>query len=93
LGVMEAPFGSHAVELQPGDALVLTTDGLTEARDRSGNLLGERGAMRLIERSARSAQALADDLVIQVRRITGNRFRDDLAILVVRIKDTAVHDA
>ena len=93
LGVMEAPFGSQAIALQPGDALVLTTDGLTEARDRNGNLLGETGAMRLIERSARSAQALADDLVIQVRRITGNRFRDDLAILVVRIKETAVRDA
>jgi serine phosphatase RsbU (regulator of sigma subunit) len=88
LGVMEGPFGSQTIDLQPGDALVLATDGLTEARDRRGDLLGDAGAMRLIGRSARSAQALADGLVLQVRRIVGNRLRDDLAILVVRVKET-----
>jgi sigma-B regulation protein RsbU (phosphoserine phosphatase) len=88
LGVMEGPFGAQTIDLQPGDALVLATDGLTEARDRRGDLLGDAGAMRLIGRSARSAQALADDLVLQVRRIVGNRLRDDLAILVVRVKET-----
>jgi serine phosphatase RsbU (regulator of sigma subunit) len=89
LGVMEEPFGSQTIDLQPGDALVLATDGLTEARDRAGRLLRDAGAMRLIERSARGAQALADDLVSQVRSIVGNRLRDDLAILVVRIDETA----
>jgi len=87
LGVMEEPFETRTVNLQAGDALVLATDGLTEARDRSGSLLHETGAMRLIERSPRGAQALADGLVAQVRAVAGNRLRDDLAILVVRIND------
>ncbi|MGA8534514.1 MAG: SpoIIE family protein phosphatase [Candidatus Tumulicola sp.] len=93
LGVMEEPFGSKTIDLRPGDALILATDGLTEARDRAGNLLGEAGAMRLIERSPRRAQALADDLVNRVRSIVGNRLRDDLAILVVRVDETAGSDA
>jgi sigma-B regulation protein RsbU (phosphoserine phosphatase) len=88
LGVMDEPFDTRAVVLQAGDTLVLATDGLTEARDRAGNLLNEVGAMRLIDRSPRGAQALADSLVAQVRAIAGNRLRDDLAILVVRTDET-----
>lgn len=87
LGVMDEPFGTQTVDLYPGDAVVLATDGLTEARSRSGAMLGEEGAMRLIERAPRDAQALADSLAAQVRIIVGGRLRDDLAILVVRVKE------
>ena len=89
LGVMEEPFETRTISVKPGDTLVLTTDGLTEARDRAGNLQQAAGAMRLIERSRRGAQALANDLVTRVRAIGGNRLRDDLAILVVRVNEAA----
>lgn len=84
LGVMEETFETRTIVLRAGDSLVLATDGLTEARDRTGNMLHEAGAMRLIDRSPQGAQALADSLVAQVRAVAGNRLRDDLAILVVR---------
>lgn len=84
LGVMEETFETRTIVLRAGDTLVLATDGLTEARDRTGNMLHEAGAMRLIDRSPQGAQALADSLVAQVRAVAGNRLRDDLAILVVR---------
>jgi phosphoserine phosphatase RsbU/P len=93
LGVMEASFESRTIELQGGDMLVLTTDGLTEARDRSGNMLYETGAMRLIERATPTAQGLANDLVTQVRALGGNSLRDDLAILVIRTNERAGDDA
>jgi sigma-B regulation protein RsbU (phosphoserine phosphatase) len=89
LGVMDEPFGSRTIDLLPGDTVVLATDGLTEARNRAGVVLGDEGAMRLIERAPRAAQALADSLVAQVRVIVGRRLRDDLAILVVRVNETA----
>lgn len=89
LGVMEEPYGTRKIKLRVGDTVVLATDGLTEARDRSGQLLQEAGAMRLIDRSPVGAQALADSLVSQVRAVGGNRLRDDLAILVVRVVDGA----
>lgn len=92
LGVMDEPFGTRTIDLQPGDALVLATDGLTEARNRAGTVLGEQGAMRLIERGPRAAQALADSLAAAVRLIVGGRLRDDLAILVVRVNDGASHE-
>jgi serine phosphatase RsbU (regulator of sigma subunit) len=63
--------------------LVLSTDGLTEARHRNGEFLHDEGAMRLIASGSQHAQQLADDLVAGVRAIGGNHLRDDLAILVI----------
>jgi serine phosphatase RsbU (regulator of sigma subunit) len=87
LGVMEEPFGADTIYLQPGDTLVLATDGLTEVRNRAGEQLSERGAMELIERASPGAQQLADELVAAVRARGGNRIRDDLAILAIRVLD------
>jgi serine phosphatase RsbU (regulator of sigma subunit) len=87
LGVMEEPFYSKTVELSPGDMLVLTTDGLTEVRNREGQPLLASGAMELIERAGPHAQQLADQLVAKVRARGGNRLRDDLAVLAIRLID------
>jgi sigma-B regulation protein RsbU (phosphoserine phosphatase) len=87
LGVMEQPFGSEAIQLRSGDTLVLTTDGLTEVRNRAGAQLTEQGAIELIEHAAPTAQRLADELVAQVQARGGKRVRDDLAVLAIRVLD------
>ena len=86
LGVMEEPFSNETVELSPGDTLVLATDGLTEVRNRAGELLGD-GAMKVIARAGPHAQQLADELVAYVKERGGRRLRDDLAILAIRVLD------
>ena len=88
LGVMEEPFETRTVQLADGDTIVLATDGLTEARDRDGELLREQGAMDFIERSSPQPQLMADELVAKVRSLGGNHMRDDLAILAVRLLGT-----
>jgi len=88
VGVMEEPFYSKTIELNPGDTLVLTTDGLTEVRNRDGKPLLSAGATELIEGAGAHAQELADDLVEAARARGGARLRDDLAILAIRIMDT-----
>lgn len=93
LGVMQEPFGSETIELHPGDTLVLTTDGLTEVRNRAGEQLLEHGAMEMIAQANPHAQQLADDLVARVRARGGNRLRDDLAVLTIRIADAEAGDA
>ena len=57
LGVMDEPFYSKTLELDPGDTIVLSTDGLTEVRNRAGEQLLAAGAMVLIERSATARAA------------------------------------
>lgn len=87
LGVMEEPFETKILQLEDGESIVLATDGLTEARNRLGDLLGETGAMALIEASSVQPQLLADELVAQVKALSGNRTRDDLAVLAVRVHE------
>ncbi len=84
LGVMEEPFGTEVIDLEPGDMLVLATDGLTEARDRKGRPLQE-GVLDLIAESGPGAQELADQLVERVRKRGGNQLHDDLAILAILV--------
>jgi serine phosphatase RsbU (regulator of sigma subunit) len=72
---------------------VLATDGLTEARDLGGRQLNDQGAMALIAQSGPHAQELADELIAKVRKLGGNRLRDDLAILAVRVVDGTSADA
>jgi serine phosphatase RsbU (regulator of sigma subunit) len=88
LGVMEEPFSSNAIDLDPGDTLVLATDGLTEVRDRAGSPLQGTGAMELIKHGPTHAQELADDLIAAARARGGARLRDDLAILTIRLMDS-----
>jgi len=85
LGVMEEPFATVSVQLLPGDVVVLATDGLTEARDRQGRQLHERGAMELIERADSQPQRMCDELIGRVRALGRNRMRDDLALLAIRV--------
>ncbi len=85
LGVMEEPFGTQTVHLDPGDTIVLATDGLTEARNSKGEQLEGSGAIALIARSSGEPQKLANELIAAVKKRVSNRMRDDLAILTIRV--------
>ncbi len=74
-----------AVRLRPGDALVLYTDGVTEARGESG-LFGEQRLVELLE-GARglAATSLAGCVADAVLRFQDDDAADDIALLVVRV--------
>ena len=57
----EAPYTESASALHPGDRLTLMTDGVIEARDKSGTLLGfEKTAQLSTEPAEKVAQAAQD---------------------------------
>jgi len=89
----EFTYETRTIDLAPHDLLVLATDGLTEARDRNGNVLDETGAMRLLEKSSSDPQTCADELVSEVRRRSGGRITDDLALLVVEVQESIAEPA
>ena len=68
---------------------MLATDGLKEARDSDGAFLNMDGAMSLIEQGDQHPQDLAEHLIRRIRERGGNRMRDDVAILAIRVHERA----
>jgi phosphoserine phosphatase RsbU/P len=78
-------YENSTAQLQPGDQLLLSTDGITEAEN---DKLEEFGDERLLEAArARQGSALEVQRAImqQVTAFCGGNFRDDATLLVVRI--------
>ena len=81
------PSTSHhdvSLVLQPGDALVLYTDGVTEARN-GADLFGEdRLAALLASLAGQGAAGIAAGVTDAVLRFQGNDASDDIAVVVIR---------
>ena len=74
------------VRLGIGDLLVMTTDGVLEARDRDGDLVGEDFLDDLVSGHAPDgAEAVAGAIERAVLAIGGGRARDDVALLVAEV--------
>ncbi|MGK5728887.1 PP2C family protein-serine/threonine phosphatase [Streptomyces sp. URMC 124] len=72
---------TDAVPFPPGTTLLLYTDGLSEARDRSDTFYDP--VARLTGRDLPSPDALLDAVLADVRRHTGGRITDDLVLLAL----------
>jgi sigma-B regulation protein RsbU (phosphoserine phosphatase) len=81
------PFIDKArIHLDPGDVVVLYTDGITEARDEAGSFYGlERLCTVVQQHCHRSAQDIRQLVIEDVRQHIGSRFvNDDLTLLVLK---------
>jgi len=86
LGVMSgAEFPTHSLQLQPGDRLVLYTDGLTEACNAGGEAYGEqRLAAELESHGAAAPAEIVERLCRNVAAFTGAVAQaDDITISVL----------
>ncbi|MBD5635052.1 MAG: SpoIIE family protein phosphatase [Candidatus Eremiobacteraeota bacterium] len=83
VGISEEEYGTRSLALGVGDALVISTDGLTESRDSRGRLLGADTVRDWLAQLSGPAQKVADAVVRRLRK-RSSRITDDLAILVVR---------
>ena len=85
----DVTYREGQVELEPGDVVLLFTDGVTEAADLHRNLFGEE-RLRHVLRDHRSATA--SDIVHSIREatmaFTGNAPQsDDLTLVVLKVED------
>ncbi|CAN5894810.1 hypothetical protein BH23ACT10_BH23ACT10_06780 [soil metagenome] len=87
LGVEDpATFELHETTLEPGDRLVLFTDGVTEARAAGGgaDLLGLTGLVELVDGLRdHSPQQIADAVWEGIQTYTGGDTTDDCAVVVL----------
>jgi PAS domain S-box-containing protein len=87
LGIVDPPeLGEQRVELAPGDALVLFTDGVTEADRAAGP---DRLAAQLAGWRDLDAAAIAEAVEREALDVQGGSARDDVAVVVARARAPA----
>jgi serine phosphatase RsbU (regulator of sigma subunit) len=81
------PFLSNSVTLQPGDSLLLMTDGISEARNADGVMWGVDPILKVVQRQIEKP---ADDIIAQIYRevhahCDPRPVGDDMAIIIVKV--------
>jgi serine phosphatase RsbU (regulator of sigma subunit) len=83
LGVMEGyPYESHQITLEPGDTVLLFSDGMTEAMDKSNKQMGYQAVNTALKEGARSPQALVERIMKLLRQFAAGRSQHDDITLV-----------
>lgn len=88
LGVLDdAPYATAEIDIDPGDALVLYTDGITEAFSPTGAMYGLDRLDAVVGRPHASAEAMLDAVLADLRAFTLTApANDDRTMIVVTAK-------
>ena len=80
VGIIEdATYSASQVMLQPGDRILLATDGITEIEDKNGELISDAGLIALAHLSS------LDEMLIELNKIQATpEARDDWTLLDIR---------
>jgi serine phosphatase RsbU (regulator of sigma subunit) len=80
VGIIEdATYSASQVMLEPGDRILLATDGITEIEDKNGNLISDEGLIALAHLSS------LDEMLVELNRIQASpEARDDWTLLDIR---------
>jgi phosphoserine phosphatase RsbU/P len=78
-------YQDHAARLQPGDKLLLSTDGITEAENDRLEEFGEERLLQVARTRDGSALDIQRAIMQQVTTFCNGNFRDDATLLVVQI--------
>jgi sigma-B regulation protein RsbU (phosphoserine phosphatase) len=93
LGIMEdLRLEQASVALQPGDTLVMYTDGLSEATDQYGELYSDEQIVEFVAALPRTlpAEEVATRLLGSIEsHLNGIEAQDDRTVLVMRIRERA----
>lgn len=87
-GMEDIPYNEHKVSLLPGDVVLLYTDGVTEAEDKSHMLFGDDRLLAcLAEQSDRSPDGIIANVKSAIEGfIDGNSQFDDMTMLCFQWK-------
>jgi Na+/proline symporter len=85
----EVEFQEKKTSLEPGDVLLLYTDGVTEAENSEGAFFGEERLCAVLkEHHELHPQQVIDHVLEEVRLFTGTRnFNDDVSLVIMRVDE------
>jgi len=88
MGVFEdAAYREESIPLEPGDRIVLYTDGITEALSATGEEFGEEGLLAAINAHAGAgAAALTEKIFSDVLAFAGGTLGDDATLIAVAVE-------
>lgn len=90
LGAMPTmkPYVIGSLSYQPGDLIVMYTDGVTEAMNDQEELYGEERLIRCIHKvKHQSAKAIWEAITEDVTRFSGGEYGDDVTMLIIKVKE------
>jgi len=79
-------YRAGEIKLKPGSNLLLYTDGVTEAEDKQGNMLGDDSLLTILnEAPSRNSRTLVDEIFTRVREFSVEaKQSDDITVLAIR---------
>jgi serine phosphatase RsbU (regulator of sigma subunit) len=82
LGVLDRPYQDTVIPVQPGDTLILYTDGITEARNPKSELYGAERLREVVHRAPEGAEAVGMAILADVQSFAAGRPQsDDMTIV------------
>jgi sigma-B regulation protein RsbU (phosphoserine phosphatase) len=79
-------FKQSVIQLQKHDALLLYTDGLTDAMNFQQETFGRARLIEALKRGGESAEVIAQNILWEMRKFAGMAKRtDDVTLIVARI--------
>ena len=77
-------YEDRQINLKTGDEIFLATDGIIEARNKTGELYGQERLLDFINKLNPAAESL-EQLKQEMLSFTGNELEDDVSVIVVKI--------
>ncbi len=75
-------LSENTLKMEPGDCMVLFTDGITEAWDKDGNLFGNKQLIKVIDEFSNDSASALHDRIIQA--LEPYHKGDDVTLLVIK---------
>jgi|GEM_PF-584249 len=89
-----ATYDQGQVQLNPGDCLVLFTDGITEAEDPDFEPFGEERLLELVRRHfSAGPEQVVESILADVRQHSEGEPQDDLTLMVITVTDAPASSA
>lgn len=82
------PYTEAQARLRPGDTLLLYTDGITEAMNKSNEMYGRNRLLSCVREDVPNAQHIIDCVYYKLLAFTGDtQAEDDRTLLALRVRD------